>query len=1518
MAMAPVLHFAVIIAAALLPTLTSAYLESALYAVTVSSQLTGGNKETLCAQLLLPMETPRPICLRVTLEMPSGEKKSLILEEGIQCRLHRCFDFQVPTVKSRTVANVNVVIEGHDKSISKKTKVFILPPAFIHIVRTDKPIYKPGQKVMFRIVSLDTNFIPINRVYKLVELLDPNSNRIAQWLKMHNDAGILDFSHSTIPEAEEGTYIINVVTEQGEKISHNFKIEKFVLPKYEVTVHMPNVVTALDKEITFKICGKYTYGKPVEGSVKAVFCRKGYSYWWISVPDGVDACETYELKTDKSGCATQVVNMTAFFITKYMSIQNFEVMAELLEFGTGVSLTGTGQMDVRSDIRRVTFEDPAPSYKTGLTFDGKVKVTGPDDKPVPNEDVYLSTTYPDKLTITTDSMGMAKFSLDTSKWKDTVTITARPSESKETFPSLQYSLRPRYSSASHRALEFYSKSNSFLKLLQADGEIICDKDLTVHAEYIIPEEELMQGLDSLKFFYLVTSKGEFRQQGHIQVSVEKGVGKMFVAVGRAVDLAPVAQVVVYTVLQSGEVVADSMDFPVQLCFKNKVSLKFPFPQQLPAEKTTLRLQAEPGSLCSVRAIDLSVLLLEDEQDLTVDYVYGQLPLQKLSGFSYEIEDDDQSPCLTAPFPYPIPRPLPFVQPVELVPEPVLVPEPFPLPVEPVPEPVLVPELVPEPVPIRRVRRSFIRFPPYQSDEKNDVYSVFKKIGVKIVTNMDVNKPCPELSPTFFHLPVALEGAPVARFQEPEILAQAFRAAPAQVKAKAEVAKETARTFFPETWIWDLVTVGDDGWTNVNKTVPDTITKWVAGAFCVSPVGFGVSPNTGLTAFKPFFVSLTLPYSVIRGESFTLRATVFNYLSKCIVVKVTLADSKQFTEKKCKGCQYKVCLCGEESRTFEWTVTPTALGQVSLEVSAKALKNVSPCGRKPATIPDKGQQDTVIRMLLVEAEGTPQTVSHNTLLCPADGPVDQIIPLVLPELFVKGSEKATVSVLGDLMGRALKNIDKLLQMPYGCGEQNMLKFAPNIFILKYLESTKQLTQEIQNIAIPFLQAGYQKELQYKHGDGSYSAFGESDKSGNTWLTAFVMKSFAQARQFIYVENKHIDQARAWLSKQQGPDGCIKSVGKLFHNAMKGGVKDDVTLTAYVAAAMLELNIKASDPVVEKCLGCLKTALDGKVDNLYTTALLSYTFTLAKDEKMRSKLIQELHLKSNTEGGTRHWVRAGASKSRLDSLEVEMTSYVLLALLSGPTLPGFELGYSASIIRWLVQQQNQYGGFSSTQDTVVALQALAKYSAATYSKEGKTTVTVTSPGVKSMEFIVDQSNRLLYQEKSLSKVPGEYTVKAEGKSCVLVQISMDYNIPPPPDFSSFTISVKSFAKCDSSAQKLILFVQVSYQGPREETNMVILDIKMLSGYVADPSSLKQLLEEDSVKRVDVETGHAIAYLDALRPESPMMYSLTLEGDAEMEVSNMKPAVVKVYDYYQPSDEAVTEYNHYCLESEVPKKG
>ncbi|XP_051935088.1 alpha-2-macroglobulin-like protein 1 [Hippocampus zosterae] len=1456
--MAPVVHtVAVIFASVFLQSASSDPLNDIIFAVTVSSQVRGGSQETLCALIQGPME---PVALSITLD------STVILEKYVNHDLYDCLKFQVPVVRTRTVATITVTVEGENATMKKKTKILIQPPAFIHIVQTDKPIYKPGQTVQFRIVSMDSNFIPVDRLYTVVELQDPNSYRIAQWLDKFVSAGILDLSHPMIEEATQGTYIITATTDKGEKISHSFDIKEYVLPKFEVTVDLPSVISILDQEVTFKICGKYTYGKPVVGSVKAEFCRNAVRYSWRS-PVQTDVCKTYKLETDRSGCAFETVSMADFDLNMYMYEDIFVVDAELEEHGTGVMVKGTGRARFSAVVRTVTFEDAPKAYKPGIAFQGKVKMTGPDNKPVANESVSLFSPNSITLTLITNSEGMASFTLDTSKWSGYVSLKAMSKLDDDNELYIPEIRKPEYRAAYHGIPVFYSKSQSFLKLMQVSGKISCDKDAMLRARYIIQGKELKEGQMTLDFFYLVMSKGTIVQHGHLPVSVTVGSvnkGEVTIPLHQVINLAPFAQVVVYTVLPGGEAVADSQNFPIELCLKNKVSLEFPSVQELPAEKTTLKLQAQPGSLCSVRAIDQSILLLQSERELTVGYVYDQLPLQKLMGYPYEIEDFEPFPCF--PRPTPFPRPIPF------------------------PEEEMVAQ--------RRKRSPY--FGP--TTQKNDVYSIFKEVGVKLVTNSDVKKPYDCLLRYPYFLDGAVEGPVFQRLNEIAL----------SDKLETEEDKEeTLRTFFPETWIWDLVSVGDAGTVNVEKTVPDTITKWAAGAFCVSSLGFGVAPTTALTVFQPFFISLTLPYSVIRGEMFTLKATVFNYLSKCIMVKVTLAQSDTYTFKNCDECQYTVCLCSEESRTLTRIVTPTTLGKIDLKVSAEAMNTSVLCGNEVASVPEVGRIDTVVRSLLVEAEGTPQSVSHNALLCAAEGPEEKNISLTLPQVFVPGSVRATVSVLGDLMGRAIKNLDQLLAMPYGCGEQNMLLFAPNIFILNYLKSTGQLTAEILDKATRFLESGYQRELTYRHDDGSYSAFGKRDASGNTWLTTFVMKSFGGAKDYIFVDPKHILDAKNWLYSKQGSDGCIQSVGKLFHNGMKGGVSDDVSLTAYVVAALLELDSDIEDPVIQKCLGCLKEAA-GQMDNLYTAALMSYTFTLARDEETRVKLITYLHQQSSTMGGTRHWHREGVSGKGVDSLEVEITSYVLLALLSGPALPDFGLDYSPGIVRWLTQQQNPYGGFSSTQDTVVALQALAKYGAATYSNGGRTVVTVTSLRGLNKEFIVDQSNRLLYQDEELSEVPGEYTVRAEGQSCVLAQISMHYNIPPPPDFSAFEITTDAISKCNSSKPQLHLSVNVRYQGRREETNMVIINIRLLSGHFLDQNSLEMLRKNKSVKRVEVEDGYINIYLDQLTKGETAVYGMTLEQD--MIVENLKAAVVKVYDYYQPTDVATTEYTSPCEKTDV----
>ncbi|XP_016394935.1 LOW QUALITY PROTEIN: pregnancy zone protein-like [Sinocyclocheilus rhinocerous] len=535
--------------------------------------------------------------------------------------------------------------------------------------------------------------------------------------------------------------------------------------------------------------------------------------------------------------------------------------------------------------------------------------------------------------------------------------------------------------------------------------------------------------------------------------------------------------------------------------------------------------------------------------------------------------------------------------------------------------------------------------PRQALMTDNAYESLKSVGLKMATNLAVRVPkCLSYKDLTYH-----------RYEDIAEYELSYDSGVAlDLNYEDSSVEVTVRTVFPETWIWQLSAVGDSGSAQVPVTVPDTITSWDTEAFCLSSKGLGLAPPAQLTVFQPFFLELSLPYSIIRGEIFELKATVFNYLSKCIMVKVTPAASSDYTLKASSDDQYSSCLCANGRKTFKWILTPSVLGVLNITVSAEAEASQTVCDNEIVSVPERGRIDTVTRSLLVQAEGTEKTETYSWLLCPKGDTLSEEVDLTLPKDVIEGSARSTVSVIGDILGRALSNLHGLLRMPYGCGEQNMAVLSPNIYILQYLENTEQLTSAIRERATGFLKSGYQRQLNYRHNSGAYSTFGHGDE--NTWLTAFVLRSFGKAQKYIFIDPQIIQSAKEWLISRRDSDGCFIQQGRLFNNRMKGGVNDNVTMTAYITASLLELETPVTDPVVTKGLSCLKSVIED-VKNTYTTALLAYTFSLARDKHTRQQLFKKLEDVAISEGSRLHW-SPSASADDSDSLAVEISSYVLL--------------------------------------------------------------------------------------------------------------------------------------------------------------------------------------------------------------------------------------------------------------------
>ncbi|MCJ8735492.1 hypothetical protein PDJAM_G00246940, partial [Pangasius djambal] len=83
------------------------------------------------------------------------------------------------------------------------------------------------------------------------------------------------------------------------------------------------------------------------------------------------------------------------------------------------------------------------------------------------------------------------------------------------------------------------------------------------------------------------------------------------------------------------------------------------------------------------------------------------------------------------------------------------------------------------------------------------------------------------------------------------------------------------------------------------------------------------------------------------------------------------------------------------------------------------------------------------------------------------------------------------------------------------------------------------------------------------------------------------------------------------------------------------------------------------------------------------------------------------------------------------------------------------------------------------------------------------------------------------------------------------------------------------------------------------MVVIDVKPLSGFRVDETSVQRVNSnskstDGAVKRVDKIDGRAIIYLNGLTNGEEKVYTLKIVQD--LPVENLKPAVVKVYDYYE----------------------
>uniref|UniRef100_A0A2K5ECH1 Ovostatin homolog 2-like n=1 Tax=Aotus nancymaae TaxID=37293 RepID=A0A2K5ECH1_AOTNA len=1264
---------------------------------------------------------------------------------------------------------------------------------------------------------------------------------IFQWQNVTSFRNITQLSFQLISEPMFGDYWIVVKRNSGKTVTHQFAVKRYVLPKFEVKVSAPHTVTISDDEFQVDVCAKYTFGQPVQGKTQIRVCREYYSSSNCEKNDN-EICEQFAAQLE-NGCVSKIVNTKVFQLYRTGLFMTFHVTAIVTEFGTGVQISEMTSVFITQLLGTVNFENMDTFYRRGISYFGTLKFLGPDNVPMVNKLLQLELNDEFIGNYTTDENGEAQFSIDTSDIFDSE-FNLKATYVRPESCYLPSWLTPQYLDAHFLVSRFYSRTNSFLKIVPEPKQLECNQQKVVTVHYSLNSEAYKDDT-SVNFFYLVSlghDPGNFQHFICSSPIYTAWNGNFSFPVSISADLAPVAVLFVYTLHPSGEIVADSVRFQIDKCFKHKVIMKFSKEQGLPGSNASLYLQAAPDSLCALRAVDRSIVLLESEQ-LSAESVYNMVPNIELFGYFYHglnLDDDRADPC----------------------------------------------------IPQKDMFYNGLYYTPVSNYGDGDIYNIVRNMGLKVFTNLHYRKP--EVCVMERRLPLP----------EPLYLGAGsygpMYSAPSRIACREENTDyveqaiiQTVRTNFPETWMWDLVSVDSSGSATLSFRIPDTITQWEANGFCVNgDVGFGISSTTTLEVFQPFFVEIASPFSVVQNEQFDLIVNVFNYLNTCVEISVQVEESQNYEANintlKINGSE--IIQAGGR-KTNVWTIIPKKLGKVNITVVAES-KQSSACPNEGTEQQKLNWKDTVVKSFLVEPEGIEKERTQSFLICTEGTKASRQGVLDLPNNVVEGSARGFFTVVGDVLGLVMQDL-VTLQMPYGSGEQNAVLLASDTYVLDYLKSTGQLTEEVQSKAFFLLSNGYQRQLSFKNSDGSYSMFWQQNQKGSIWLSALIFKTLERMKKYVLIDENVQKQTLIWLSSQQRRSGCFKNDGQLFNPAWEVGDEEDILLTAYVVGMFFEAGLNFTFPPLRSALFCLEAALYSGVTNGYTRAILAYAFALAGKEEQAESLLQTLDLSATKINNVIYWERERKPKTeefpsfipRASSAQTEKTCYVLLAVVSQKTP---DLTYASKIVQWLAQQMNSHGGFSSTQVIDVGLILILTFS------KNKNTVTFRSEGSSDI-FEVNSDNRLLVQGSELTKAPGQYTVDVEGQGCTFIQATLRYNVLLPEKASGFSLSLEIVKNYSSDNFQTIfdLTVTLKYTGIHNKSNMVVIDVKMLSGFTPDMSSIEELEHQGQVMKTEVKNDHVLFYLENVFGTAD---SFTFSVEQTNLVFNIQPAPVMVYDYYE----------------------
>jgi uncharacterized protein YfaS (alpha-2-macroglobulin family) len=494
---------------------------------------------------------------------------------------------------------------------------------------------------------------------------------------------------------------------------------------------------------------------------------------------------------------------------------------------------------------------------------------------------------------------------------------------------------------------------------------------------------------------------------------------------------------------------------------------------------------------------------------------------------------------------------------------------------------------------------------------------------------------------------------------------------AQLKPERLV-EPKVRKAFPDTAFWAADVVTDSsGHAQAKVEFPDSLTTWRATARGVTPDTKVGSATLKTIVRKNLILRLAVPRFFVQGDEVVISALVHNYLATAKTARVSLdVTGLEILEGATKDVQ----IPSRGEAKVDWRVRAAQVRAAS--IVGKALTDE--------------ESDAIKLELPVNVPGVKLSQAHGGSMS-AGG--SAAFDLTFPDKVVPGSRSISVRVSPSLAGSLFAALDYLTSFPYGCVEQTMSSFLPDIIVQQAVRDLNLKVDLDQAAVHEKIQAGLDRLYNFQHEDGGWGWW-ETDES-HPFMTAYVVAGLVQAQASgVDVKADAIQKGATWLKGDFARDSNLAGDLRAYMQ--------------YALALAGQTDAAALGQIYEK-----RASLSP-----YGMATLGLALEQAKDGRA-AEVAAALERSATQDPEQAWWV---ATRDQMldfsEDVTPEATAYAVKFLShqhrDSALLPKAAL--------WLMNHRNEGYWWSSTKQTAMVIYGLADYLKATNELNPNLSVTV----------------------------------------------------------------------------------------------------------------------------------------------------------------------------------------------------